>query len=137
MLNLQFLAGEFKNNILKPLNATVDINNGTNQNVEYNIGSSESQFDNSSGNIVVIDMPTLFVNSADQSTDGQYQLRANSPGSNNGSDGTDRGAFGGTAATNRYTLSGLAPIPVIYGIVTPAVATPTGLQVTINARTIK
>lgn len=136
-LNLQFTTGEFKNNILKPLNATVNINNGTNQNVEYNIGSSESQFGTNSGNIVVIDISTLFVSSTAQSTDGQYQLKANSSGSNNGSDGTDRGAFGGTAATNRYTLSGLAPIPVIYGIVTSAVATPAGLQVTINARTIK
>ena len=137
VLNLKFSTGEFQNNILKPLNATVDINNGTNQNVKYNIGSSESQFGTGSANTVVIDMSTLFINSSGQSTDASYQFKANSAGSNNGSDGTDRGAFGGTAVTNRYTLSGLAPIPVIYGIVTPAAATPTGLKVTINARTIK
>ncbi|MEP6844563.1 MAG: hypothetical protein ABI861_01100, partial [Panacibacter sp.] len=51
--------------------------------------------------------------------------------------GTERGVFGGAATINRYTLSGLAAIPVIYQVSTSGVATPTGLPVTIKARTIK
>ena len=81
-------------------------------------------------------MTNLFVQTG--TDDGKYQLKANSAGSNNGSDGTDRGAFGGAVASNRYTLSGLAAIPVVYNLTTSGVATSaSGLSVTISARTIK
>ena len=131
-LNLQFSTSEFKNNILKPVNATANINGGTNLNVTYNIGSSAAnQFGTANNNVVVADMTTLFVTSG--TSDGKYQLK---PGSAPGSDGSDRGAFGGAVASSSYTLSGLAPIPVIYTITTSGVAGPSGLPVTIEARTI-
>ncbi len=84
-------------------------------------------------NIVVAAINTLFVTSS--SPDGSYQLKL-ALCSQQGSDGTDRGAFGGVAVSDRYTLSGLAAIPVIYSISTPG-ATATNLPVTIQARTIK
>lgn len=135
-LNLQFTTPEFKNNILKPTNATVSINGGNPEKLSYNIGTLPEQFGTANNNKVVADMTSLFVPSG--TTDGKYNLKKNSPGSHNGSDGTDRGAFGGAVASNRYTLSGLAAIPVIYTITSSGVATPSaGLTVTISARTIK
>ncbi len=134
--SIRMNVGSFQNNILKNPNANVNINGGTNLNVSYNIGGSPNQFGTANNNIVV-DMTALFVDPATNTTDGDYQLKPNSPGSNNGSDGTDRGAFGGLSVTSRYTLSGLAPIPVIYEINTSGVAGPNGMNVSIKARTIK
>lgn len=135
--SIKMNVSSFQNNILKTAAATVDINNGTNLNVSYNISASNTgQFGTANQNKVVTNMATLFV--ASGTSDGKYKLKTGSPGSNNGSDGTDRGVFGGVAAGSRYTLSGLAPIPVIYGITTSGVASPSsGLTVTINAKTIK
>ncbi len=135
--SIQLNTGSFKNNILKTPTATVNINGGTNQNVSYNISaSSTGQFGTANNNKVVTNMTTLFVGSG--TSDGKYKLKSNSPGSHNASDGTDRGVFGGTSSTDRYTLSGLAPIPVIYSLTTSGDATQAnGLSVTISAKTIK
>lgn len=131
--NLAFSVSEFKNNILIPVNASVNIaaSAGT---IAYNIGTLSTQFGTADNNLVVPAITSLFV--ASTSTDGAFQLAAGSPASNSGSDGTDRGAFGGAASISRYTLSGLAAIPVIYQVTTPG-ATATDLPVTISARTIK
>jgi hypothetical protein len=132
VLNLQFSTSEFKNNILKPTNATANINGGTNLNVSYNTGTSAvNQFGTTNNNVVVADMTTLFVTPG--TTDGKYQLK---PGSAAGSDGADRGAFGGATLSSSYALSGLAAIPVVYVITTTGVAGPSGLPVTIQARII-
>jgi hypothetical protein len=133
-LTLQFTTSEFKNNILKSSNSTTNINNGSNLNVSYNIGTSASQFGTDNNNVVVTNISSLFMNSA--SPDGMYQVASGSIAVNSGSDGSDRGAFGGAAVTDRYTLSGLAAIPVIYSVSIPG-ATATDLPVTIQARTIK
>ncbi len=136
--SLKLHAGTFNDNIFTNPNATASINGGNVTHVDYNISASaNNQFGIANHNIVVSDMSTLLYGAIGSSPDGMYQLKLNSAGSNNGSDGADRGAFGGASVHNRYTLSGLPPIPVVYNIVTPAVATPAGLQVTINARTIK
>ncbi len=131
--NLAFSTSEFRNNILMPTNAIVNIGASSGV-IAYNIGTLVTQFGNSNNNLVVPGISTLFITST--STDGAYQVAPGSQANNNGSDGTDRGSFGGTAITSRYTLSGLAAIPVIYEIITPGVATPAGLPVTIKARTI-
>ena len=131
--NLAFSTSEFKNNILMPTNAFVNIAASAGV-VAYNIGTLPTQFGTTDNNLVVPAITTLFVSSS--STDGAYQIADASQADNSGSDGTDRGAFGGAAVTSRYTLSGLAAIPVIYQITT-AGATATDLPVTIQARTIK
>ena len=136
-LGIQLYAGVFQNNILTNPNATVNINGGSFNNVTYNVSASaNNQFGTANNNIIVSDFSTWFVSILmANSTDKDYQLRS---GTTPGSDGADRGAFGGSAITNRYTLSGLAPIPVVYQITTSAVATPAGtLPVTIKARTIQ
>jgi hypothetical protein len=131
--NLAFSTSEFKNNILMPTNATVNIA-ATAGNVSYNIGTLSTQFGTADNNLVVAGITTIFVTSA--SPDAAYQIADGTAADNSGSDGTDRGAFGGTAVISRYTLSGLAAIPVIYEITSPG-ATSTTLPVTIKARTIK
>lgn len=131
--NLAFSTSEFKNNILMPTNAKVNISASAG-NVSYNIGTLSTQFGAADNNLVVPAITTIFVTSA--SPDGGYQVADGTVADNSGSDGTDRGAFGGTAVISRYTLSGLAAIPVVYEITTPG-ATSTALPVTIKARTIK
>lgn len=131
--NLAFSAGEFRNNILMPTNAVVNIA-ASPGNISYNIGTMPAQFGIADNNLVVPAIATIFVTSA--STDGAYQIADGTTADNSGSDGTDRGAFGGVATTSRYTLSGLAAIPVIYEI-TSSGASSTTLPVTIKARTIK
>ena len=131
--NLAFSTNEFSNNILIPTNAVVNISASAGI-IGYNVGTLPTQFGTADNNLVVPAITTLFVTSS--STDGKYQIAAGSQAKNNGSDGTDRGAYGGAAVTNRYTLSGLAPIPVIYKVTTAGV-TSGDLNVTIQARTIK
>jgi hypothetical protein len=131
--NLAFSTSEFKNNILMPTNATVNIA-ATAGNVSYNIGTLSTQFGTADNNLVVAGISAIFVTSA--SPDGSYQIADGTAADNTGSDGTDRGAFGGSAVISRYTLSGLAAIPVVYEITSPG-ATSTTLPVTIKARTIK
>ena len=135
--SIKLLCNNFQNNILKTPGASVDVNaNVPGSGVSYNISaSSTAQFGTVNNNIVVADQTTLFITST--STDGKYQLKPASQASNNGSDGTDRGAYGGASISNHYTLSGLAPIPVIYDISTSGVSDASGLPVTIRARTIK
>jgi hypothetical protein len=131
--NLAFSTSEFKNNILMPTNAKVNIA-ATAGNVSYNIGTLSTQFGTADNNLVVAGISTIFVTSA--SPDASYQIADGTVADNSGSDGTDRGAFGGSAVISRYTLSGLAAIPVVYEITSPG-ATSTTLPVTIKARTIK
>lgn len=133
--NLRFSTTDFSNNILMPVNAVVDItaNPGA---ISHNIGTQSTQFGTANNNLVEPAITSLFVGGA--SADGYYQIQPGSQAYQNGSDGSDRGAFGGAIVSSRYTLSGLAPVPVLYEATSTAVASPvTGLPVTIKARTIK
>lgn len=84
-----------------------------------------------SNNQWLINQSTIFVGSTNNSTDGQWQLLANSPAKSAGSDGSDCGMFGGATP---YQLSGLPPIPVVYDIIGPDLQTG---KVTVKARAIK
>lgn len=131
---LKFQTTDFQNNILIATGAIVNISANASD-IAYNIGTQSAQFGTSNNNLVVPNVTSLFVSGT--SADGYYQLQSGSQASQNGSDGADRGAFGGAIVTNRYTLSGLAPIPVTYQATTTGIVTPSGLPVTIKARTIK
>ena len=102
--SIRLLCNNFQNNILKTPGASVDVNNNIlSSGVSFNISASATgQFGATNNNIVVTNQTTLFVTSS--SADGKYQLKPLSPGSNNGSDGTNRGAFGGLSINNQYTL---------------------------------
>ena len=131
--NLEFATSDFKNNILMATNAMVNIA-AADSVIAYNIGTQSTQFGTNNNNLVVPNITSLYVTST--SPDGTYQIATTSAAYHSGSDGADRGAFGGVAVTDRYTLSGLAAIPVIYSITTTG-ATAGNLPVTIQARTIK
>jgi len=133
-LVLQFATSDFNNNILMSPNGTVDISTSPG-NIAYNIAPQASQFGSADNNLVVPAITTLFV--AGPSNDGYYQIAAGTQANNSGSDGTDRGAFGGVLISSRYTLSGLGAIPVVYKATTNGVVTPSGLPVSIKARSIK
>jgi hypothetical protein len=133
--SIEMIASTFQNNILKNPTATVRLVGGT---ISHNISASvTNQFGTANNNIVVTDMGSLFVDPAPNSTDGDYKLQQTQPANYSGSDGTERGAFGGASVLNRYTLSGLPAIPVIYEVNTSGIATQAGLEVNIKARTIK
>lgn len=135
-LSLEFNTGSFQNNILKAAGITANINSGTNNNVQYNTVSNSGVFNGTIGNVWVPNMTALFV--TNNTTDGNYQLQSGATENVTGSDGIERGAFGGVAETNRYTLSGLGAIPVIYDVTTSGVSEAnTGLLVNVKARTIK
>ncbi len=133
---IDILASSFKNNILNTPAAAVSINHGAASSlVSNNISTSSTNQLGTANNNQVVDQPSLFITST--SPDGKYQLKPGSPAIGAGIGGIDCGVFGNAAPTNKYTLSGLPPIPVIYDISTSGVADATGLPVTIKARTIK
>ncbi|HKR05986.1 MAG TPA: hypothetical protein VJY62_15225 [Bacteroidia bacterium] len=133
--NLRFTTTDFSNNILMPVNAIVDITAAPSA-IAYNIGTQSTQFGTANNNLVEPNITSLFAGGT--SNDGYYQIQSGSQAYQNGSDGTDRGAFGGAIVSSRYTLSGLAPVPVVYEATTTSVVSAiTGLPVTIKARTIK
>ena len=101
-----------------PTNAIVNIAASAGV-IAYNIGTQPTQFGTDDHNLVVPAIPSIFVTS--KSPDGAYQIAQGSVANNSGSDGTDRGALGGAAVSGRYTLSGMAAIPVIYEITTSGV----------------
>ncbi|MDP3912341.1 MAG: hypothetical protein Q8R96_01195 [Bacteroidota bacterium] len=133
--NLRFTTTDFSNNILMPVNAIAEITAAPGV-IAYNVGTQGTQFGTANNNLVVPDITSLFVKGT--SKDGYYQIESGSQAFQNGSDGTDRGSFGGAIRSSRYTLSGLAPVPVVYEATTPGVVSPTtGLTVTIKARTVE
>lgn len=137
-LDLDFATDSFKNNIVRPANVTATITPASN--VQYNTVSSATLFAGTVGVQVVANMNNLFTatTATTAEADAPYQLQTGVPGNVPGADGAPRGAFGGAAPENRYTLSGLAPIPVIYDVATSGVSSAgTGLPVTIKARTVK
>lgn len=135
-------SNSFKNNIVAKNTIILNINNGIiSPSIDFNTGAGANQFDYSGSYNNKLEpalATTLFIGGT--SPDGQYKLLplSNTPPNYVGDDGADRGVFGGIVPEFRYTLSGLAPIPVIYEVYTTGIATPqNGLPVTIKARTIK
>lgn len=78
--------------------------------ISYNLSTSDV-FGTENHNLANKDENNIFLGSDNNSTDGQYQLKENSPAKNAGEDGVDLGAFGGP---DPYVLSGVPSIPVIY-----------------------
>ncbi|MEE9466041.1 MAG: hypothetical protein V3W14_10770 [Candidatus Neomarinimicrobiota bacterium] len=118
-------------------NATVQNNILGSGNVYANTGNSfqgnlctGTQFDTTGGNLQYVDMGTVFVGTG--STDGQWQLAADSPAIGAGVDGVDAGMFAGYGP---YVLSGVPAIPALYFLNSPASGSPAaGLQVHVKAK---
>ena len=132
--SIKFNATECRNNIIKSTNIIVAVN-GSNTNFTNNTSAATSQLlGTDASNVNAVNITTLF--SPLGTSDGKYVLNPASADNILGFDGTQRGVFGGAAVTDRYTLSGLAAIPVIYSVTTSGVGS-TSLTVTVKARTIK
>lgn len=102
---------------------------GTGNGIFNNICNS-NQFSSTNGNIPNTDTSTVFINTG--STDGRFQLKANSPAKGVGVSGVDIGMYGGV---NPYVLSGLPSIPSIYYFTAPFYGSKSqGLQVHIKAK---
>ena len=104
---------------------------GSGNTYSYNMSATDL-FGTVDGNVANANIATVFVGSAEGSTDGQWQLRDDSPAIGAGFNGVDMGAFGGAAP---YVLSGIPPIPTIYSMASPAIATTSGgLAVSVSVR---
>lgn len=127
------VATEFKNNIYKNPNLTLAI---TSLNITHNIIPAAIPGWDATNLVLNVGVQTssVFVDQNTNSTDGDFQLKPAYANGNFGSDGTQRGVFGGTTC---YELSGIGPIPVVYNVIVPNTVTPnTGLQVTISSQVV-
>lgn len=82
-------------------------------------------------NLINVDFNTLFVGSIVNSTDGQWKLKPGSPAIGSGFNGVDRGMFGGNTP---YVLSGVPPIPAVYGLTVQPVSTNNALPVQVKIK---
>lgn len=135
---LKFQTNDFSNNIINyPVGTNIAITVTGGGQVSHNVSNQplpQPLFSDPTNTLAT--MSSVF-NVSSQSTDGYYQVQQGSAAYQNGDDGTDRGAFGGALVSGRYTLSGLAPIPVVYRASSTGVVTQGNLPVTIKARTVK
>ncbi|NJK82499.1 MAG: hypothetical protein HC912_00440 [Saprospiraceae bacterium] len=82
------------------------------------------------GNVIIQTPGTVFLGATGNTTDGQWQLKSDSPAIDAGVDGVDCGMFGGSTP---YILSGIPPVPVITNMTsTGAGNNTTPLNVTIS-----
>jgi hypothetical protein len=128
--NVTVSANAFRNNIIAGKAATVAVTSGAIQN---NLVSN-NQLPPTDGN-QTYNETALFAGlaGAGNSTDGQYQLKPDSPYRAAGLNGVEPGAFGGSEP---YVLSGVPAIPTIYDLQGESVGSKqNGLNVTIKART--
>jgi hypothetical protein len=141
--SLTFTCNEFKNNIIRQAAQTTAINCALSA-FTHNIAPTAAQFPvgYNTSNLVLTEsqqINTVFVNTATNTDDGDYQLRpayrvGTATPSNLGADGTERGAYGGAYP---YSKSGIGPIPVIYQVNTSGVANQTGLNISISTKAVK
>jgi hypothetical protein len=134
---------EFKNNIIRQAVQALTVNCALSA-YTNNIAPTAAQFPTgyNSTNLVITEsqqINTVFVPAATNTDDGDFQLRpayrvGTSNPANLGSDGTERGVYGGVYP---YTKSGIGPIPVIYQVNTNGVANQSGLNITISTKAVK
>lgn len=118
-------AGTFRNNILIERDAKVDIKS---PNIQNNLAQN-GQFGTANGNRIY-EPADLFVGGT--SSDGKYQIKANSPYIAAGYNGTQPGIFGGSEP---YRLSGVPPIPIIYDLNVPGTGSAaSGLNINVKIR---
>lgn len=105
--NITLTTSTFRSNIITRSAATV---NAASQNIENNL-TAGGQLSATNGNLTYTPA-NLFVGNTGNSTDGQYKIQTGSSYLTAGYGGTQPGIFGGS---HPYVLSGVPPIPVIYG----------------------
>lgn len=98
--------------------------------VRNNMHVNNSVFPAGNDNVNDVAFASIFVGTG--TTDGQWKLKDDSPAIGSGYNGTDMGIFGGAEP---YVLSGIPPIPTIYGLEAPLTGEKnTGLPIEIKAK---
>ena len=120
-----------KNNICTKTDNSPYFNGDYNQ-IRNNICSSQAGLPAGNGNQKEVSMATVFLGSTGQSTDGQWQLKDDSPAKGAGLSGEDCGMFGGSTP---YHLSGVPRIPSVYQLSAPFTSNGNTLPVTISVKT--
>ena len=105
---------------------------GSNNTISNNISAANGGLPAGNGNQNYVSMANVFVGLSGNSTDGQYQLKLNSPAIGAGLNGEDCGIFGGNTP---YHLSGLPKIPSVYLLTAPTNSNGPTLPVTISVKT--
>ncbi len=122
----------YKNNIIlsaAPVKYLTNI--GTNYTYANNI-TTDSSLAGTPGVKQKVSRDSLFANFASTSQDGKYQLKANSPAKNYGTDGDNAGPF---TNSKPYVLSGIPFIPNVFFLDIPTIGTTgTGLPIHIKAK---
>jgi hypothetical protein len=103
--NVTLSTSSFRNNIIASTTAKIDV---VSQNIQNNMVLGPQLSGN--GN-QTYSAPQLFVGEEGNSTDGQYQIKSDSPYKTAGFGNTEPGIFGGKTP---YALSGLPPSPTLY-----------------------
>lgn len=125
--SVSFRTSSFRNNIIASTAAKVDVDSPLIQN-NLVLGTQLA----GSGNQTYND-GQLFLGEEGNSTDGQYQLRPDSPYLKAGFEGAEPGIFGGSTP---YRLSGMPPLPAIYEFSADGFGThQQGLPIRIKAQT--
>lgn len=102
----------------------------TNFSIVTNNLSNQSWLPSGNGNINGANLTNIFLGTG--TLDGRWKLKDGSPAIGSGYNGTDMGMFGGAEP---YVLSGIPPIPTIYGLEAPLTGEKnTGLPIEIKAK---
>ena len=113
------------NNIFNKTVQTTFFNCNTSNNIAPNTGLPTGN-----GNLLNVDMSTVFIDANGGFIDNVYQLKTGSPAIGAGGAGVDCGAFGGGIP---FKLAVTPPIPSIYKMALPA--TPSGSSMTLTFST--
>lgn len=125
--NVTLTTNIFRSNIIISSSATVNV---ASQNIQNNL-TAGGQLGTANGNQTYTPA-SLFAGAAGNSTDGQYKIQSSSSYLTAGYGGTQPGIFGGVFP---YILSGIPPIPAIYGFTSNAYANQQdGLPVNIKVK---
>jgi hypothetical protein len=100
-----------QNNIMTNPGSTFNGNGNCNSSNNMSTGTAFGTSNNNLANVVADSIFACWSDCSASSTDGRYQLKANSPAKGTGFGGLDMGIFGGP---NPYVLSGMPNIPTIY-----------------------
>jgi len=130
-LYLERFAGEIRSNIVVTTTVRdVVLPVLPNNQISHNVAAA-GQFGDANGNFTTI-VDNLFVGEAENSTDGQWQLKPNSLAANRAHDGTDIGPYGGAIP---YVLSGQGGSPaIIFFEAEPVGTNSETLKIRIRAR---
>lgn len=127
----------FTNNIFTYFSSIVGFGGVGDCSFLYNVQANGNDIGSSNGNIPSVTLNQIFVNAdpfgQTKVIDNYFLLKTNSPALTPGSDGTQRGIFGGASP---FVLSGQPPVPIItelYNSGSANASTPLNVKITVRS----